>query len=129
LVELPIGEVFLQPAAPDSNYEGELNELGTVVTITLPDAITADTRWRNFADTGLVEARWQGEELVLRGLSPRELLNSSSDRLTLTDIDCCASCKFQRGQRCWNPDSPLFGFKVPPEGYCPAYERQTETPE
>ncbi|HCF30294.1 MAG TPA: hypothetical protein DEV81_24555 [Cyanobacteria bacterium UBA11049] len=128
LVELPIGEVFLQPAAPDSNYEGELNELGTVVTITLPDAITADTRWRNFADTGLVEARWQGEELVLRGLSPRELLNSSSDRVTLTDIDCCATCKFQRGQRCWNPDSPLFGFKVPPEGYCPAYERQTENP-
>jgi len=57
---LPIGEIFLQPAAPETNYEGELNELGTVVTITLPDAITADLCWR-FADTGLVEARCKGK--------------------------------------------------------------------
>lgn len=126
LVDLPIGDVFVQPAAPETNYEGELNELGTVVTITLPDAITADPRWRNFADTGLVEARWQGEDLVLRGLSPRELMNQSGDRLAWTDLNCCATCKFQRGQRCWNPESPLFGFKVTPDGYCPAYERQDE---
>ena len=126
LVDLPIGDVFVQPAAPETNYEGELNELGTVVTITLPDAITADPRWRNFADTGLVEARWQGEDLVLRGLSPRELMNQNGDRLAWTDLNCCATCKFQRGQRCWNPESPLFGFKVTPDGYCPAYERQEE---
>ncbi|MTJ32442.1 MBL fold metallo-hydrolase, partial [Aphanizomenon sp. UHCC 0183] len=74
LVELPIGETFLQPAAPETNYEGELTELGTVITITLPDTVTADPRWRQFADTGLIEARWQGEDLVLRGLSPRELV-------------------------------------------------------
>ncbi len=128
LVELPIGEIFLQPAAPETNYEGELNELGTVVTITLPDAITADPRWRNFADTGLVEARWQGDELVLRGLSPRELLNQGGDRFAWTDLNCCATCRFQRGQRCWNPDSPLFGFKVTPEGYCPVFERLREPP-
>lgn len=126
LVELPIGEMFLQPAAPEANYEGELNELETVVTITLPDAISADPRWRSFADTGLVSARWQGEELVLRGLSPREILNTSSDREPWTDLNCCAICKFHKGQRCWNPDSPLFGFKVTPEGYCPAFERKTE---
>jgi Cft2 family RNA processing exonuclease len=126
LVDLPIGDVFVQPAAPETNYEGELNELGTVVTITLPDAITADPRWRNFADTGLVEARWQGEDLVLRGLSPRELMNQNGDRLAWTDLSCCATCKFQRGQRCWNPESPLFGFKVTPDGYCPAYQRQEE---
>jgi len=42
----------------------------------LPDAITADPL-ALLADTGLVEA-WQ--ELVLRGLSERELLNQSSDR-------------------------------------------------
>ncbi|KJH70383.1 MBL fold metallo-hydrolase [Aliterella atlantica] len=124
LVELRIGEMFLQPPAPpETNYEGELNELGSVVTITLPEAITTEPRWRNFADTGLVEARWQGEELVLRGLSPRELLKSSSDRLSWTQLSCCGTCKFQRGQRCWNQASPLFGFKVPPEGYCPAFER------
>lgn len=123
LVDLPIGETFLQPAAPETNYEGELNELGTVVTITLPEAIIADPRWRAFADTGLVEARWQGEELVLRGLSQRELLNQSGDRSISQEISCCGTCRFQRGQRCWNQASPLFGFKVPPEGYCPAYER------
>lgn len=126
-MELPIGETFLQPAAPETNYEGELNELGTVVTITLPDAIIVDSRWRSFADTGLVEARWQGQELVLRGLSPRELLQSS-DRLIWADMKCCGTCRFQRGQRCGNPASPLFNFKVTPEGYCPAFERLSEIP-
>ncbi|PHM10486.1 MBL fold metallo-hydrolase [Nostoc sp. 'Peltigera malacea cyanobiont' DB3992] len=122
LVELPIGETFLQPAAPETNYEGELTELGTVITITLPNVITADPRWRQFADTGLIEARWQGEELVLRGLSQRELLNQNSDRYTWTDVDCCGTCRHQRGQRCWNPASPLYNFKVTLEGYCPAFE-------
>ncbi|NMF63407.1 MBL fold metallo-hydrolase [Brasilonema octagenarum] len=126
LVELPIGETFLQPAAPETNYEGELTELGTVVTITLPDAITADPRWRHFADTGLIEARWQGEDLVLRGLSQRELLNQNSDRFTWSDLECCGTCRHQRGQRCWNPASPLYNFKVTLEGYCPAFERNIE---
>lgn len=130
VVELPIGETFLQPAAPETNYEGELTELGTVITITLPDAITADPRWRQFADTGLIEARWQGEELVLRGLTQRELLNQNSlgvarqrNRFALSDLDCCGTCRHQRGQRCWNPASPLYNFKVTLEGYCPAFER------
>ncbi|MDF5708400.1 MAG: MBL fold metallo-hydrolase [Nostoc sp. S4] len=127
LVELPIGDTFLQPAAPETNYEGELTELGTVITITLPDAITADPRWQQFADTGLVEARWQGEELVLRGLSQRELLNQNSDRYTWTDVDCCGTCRHQRGQRCWNPASPLYNFKVTLEGYCPAFEPLTDS--
>ncbi|HBE18600.1 MAG TPA: hypothetical protein DEG17_12345 [Cyanobacteria bacterium UBA11149] len=123
LVELPIGETFIQPAPPtETNYEGELTELGTVVTITLPEAIAADTRWQDFADTGLVEARWQGEELVLRGLSQRELLNASSNFKMPANISCCANCRYQRGQRCWNPVSPLYAFKVTPEGYCPVFE-------
>ena len=127
LVELPIGETFLQPAAPETNYEGELTELGTVVTITLPDAITADPRWRQFADTGLIGARWQGEELVLRGLSQRELLNQNSDRYIWTSADCCGTCRHQRGQRCWNTASPLYNFKVTLEGYCPAFERNSDS--
>lgn len=126
IVDLPVGDTFIQPAAPETNYEGELNELGTVITITLPEAIIADPRWRVFADTGLVEARWQGEELVIRGLSQRELLNQTSERLIGSEVNCCATCKFQRGQRCWNQASPLFGFKVTPEGYCPVYERSSE---
>lgn len=129
LVELPVGETFLQPAAPETSYEGELTELGTVVTITLPDAITADARWHNFADTGLIEARWQGEELVLRGLPQWELLSQGSDRPTPIALDCCGNCQHYRGQRCWNQTSPLFGFKVTPEGYCPVFEPiQAEPP-
>ncbi|MBW4480393.1 MAG: MBL fold metallo-hydrolase [Tolypothrix brevis GSE-NOS-MK-07-07A] len=127
LVELPIGDTFLQPAAPETNYEGELTELGTVITITLPDAVTADPRWQQFGDTGLIEARWQGEELVLRGLSQRELLNQNSSSFIWSDVDCCGSCRHQRGQRCWNPASPLYNFKVTLEGYCPAFERLSES--
>jgi len=129
LVELPIGDTFLQPSAPDTNYQGELTELETVVTITFPDAVTTDPRWRQFADTGLVEARWQGEDLVLRGLSPRELVQQTSDRYTWSEIDCCGSCRYQRGQRCWNPASPLYNFKVTLEGYCPAFERVQNNPD
>lgn len=128
LVELPIGETFLQPAAPETNYEGELTELDTVVTITLPNSITADPRWKNLADTGLLEARWQGEELVLRGLPQRELLRQGGDRL-VDWVDgnsplrqCCLNCRHFRGQRCWNPNSPLYEFKVTPDGFCPAFE-------
>jgi len=123
LVELPIGEIFVQPAAPPAtNYEGELTELDTLVNITLPETIIADPRWQDFADTGLVEARWQGRELVLRGLSQRELLKESSNSRIPMNIDCCGTCRHQRGQRCWNQASPLYGFKVTPEGYCPVFE-------
>ena len=125
LVELPIGETFLQPDAPETNYGGELTELGTVITITLPDTLTTDPRWRQFADTGLIAARWQGEDLVLRGLSPRELLNSNSLRPHAGDVDCCGNCIHQRGQRCWNSAAPLYNFKVTLDGYCPAFERLT----
>ncbi|MBZ8183026.1 MBL fold metallo-hydrolase [Oscillatoria salina] len=123
LVELPIGDNFIQPAAPlETHYEGELNELADGVKINLPDSLTTDPRWNNFADTGLVEARWQGEELVLRGLSQRELLTQTSNAKMPIDIDCCGNCRHQRGQRCCNQASPLYGFKVTPEGYCPVYE-------
>ncbi|UKO99827.1 MBL fold metallo-hydrolase [Nostoc sp. UHCC 0870] len=121
-VELPIGDTFLQPAPPETNYQGEVTELDTIITITLPDAITGDPRWRQFADTGLIEARWQGEELVFRGLTQRELLNQNSDRFMMSDVDCCGTCRHQRGQRCWNPASPLYNFRVTLEGYCPAFE-------
>jgi Cft2 family RNA processing exonuclease len=128
LVELPIGETFLQPAAPETSYEGELTELNAIVTITLPDTVTADPRWPMLADTGLVEVRWQGDELVLRGVPQRELLQPSGDRL-LDWVDansplrsCCGNCRHFRGQRCWNSASPLFELKVTPEGFCPVFE-------
>ncbi len=122
-VELPIGDTFIQPAIlPEKNYQGELNELGTHVNISLPSDITNDPRWHDLADTGLIEGRWQGEELVLRGVSQRELLSQSHNYRIRVDVDSCAVCRYQRGQRCGNSLSPLYGFKVTPEGYCPVFE-------
>lgn len=123
LVELPVGETFVQPAPPETSYEGELTELESTVVITLPEAITGDRRWQNFADTGLISARWQGEELVLRGVPQRELLNTSGASRVPSEIDCCGTCRYYRGQRCRNSASPLFDFKVTPDGYCPVFER------
>ena len=122
LVELPIGETFIVPTLPETNYEGELTELGTEVIISLPQSITNDNRWPNFADTGIIEVRWQGEELVLRGLSQRELLSQTSDRFISPELDCCGNCLHYRGQRCSNPASALYGFKVTSDGYCPMFE-------
>ncbi len=127
-VELPIGETFLQPAPPEARYEGELTELATTVMVTLPNPITTDPRWQTFADTGLVEAYWQGDELVLRGLSPQELLNQDRESSLPLDLECCDNCQHYRGQRCWNQSSPLYGFKVTPEGYCPAFEFAVSPP-
>ncbi|MEB3358634.1 MAG: MBL fold metallo-hydrolase [Synechococcales bacterium] len=120
-IELTIGDTFIQPAPPETHYEGELTELKTTVLITMNKAIASDPRWKQFADTGLVEARWQGEDLVLRGLQQRELLNQADSMAPSTQVECCDNCSFYRGQRCWNQVSPLFGFKVTPEGYCPAF--------
>jgi Cft2 family RNA processing exonuclease len=127
IVDLPMGEKFIQPATPlPTYYEGEINEARGYITVTLPDNLNNDPRWNDFADTGLIEARWQGEELVLRGLSQRELLNHSNDLRTFSDVDCCSNCQHYRSQRCWNQISPLYGFKVTPEGYCPVFEPSIE---
>ena len=123
LVELPIGDRFVQPMTPQPvYYEGELNEIGTEIAITLPDTIDKDPRWSKLADTGIIEARWQGEELIIRGVSQRELLKSKKDVKISSDLDCCNRCLYYNSQRCWNQASPLYGFKVIPEGYCPVFE-------
>jgi Cft2 family RNA processing exonuclease len=119
-VELPIGETFLQPAPPETQYEGELTQYDTAINITIPDTIVTDPRWQHFADTGIIEARWQGEDLLLRGVPQRELL-TESEMLPSAGVECCGNCQHCRGQRCWNQASPLFGFKVTPDGYCPAF--------
>ena len=122
LLEFPICEQLIQTALPPpSTYEGELNELVAGVTITLSEQITRDPRWGRFSDTGLVEARWQGEELVLRGLSQRELMRQTG-KSRAGGGECCQVCCHFKNQRCWHSTSPLYGFKVMPEGYCPLYE-------
>ena len=123
LVELPIGDRFVQPKALQPiYYEGEINESGSQIALNLPHTISNDSRWQNIADTGIIQAHWQGNELVIRGVSQRELLNANSQARISSDLDCCNRCRYYSDRRCWNRASPLYGFKVIPEGYCPVFE-------
>lgn len=130
LVELPIGDRFMQPVTSigfgaegsiDTGYEGEITEEPAAVIISLPHTVTTDPRWYNLADTGLVEARWKGEELVLRGITAKQLLREAYSSKVDRTIACCANCRYQRGNRCGSEDSVLYGFKVTPTGVCPAF--------
>lgn len=122
-VELHIGDQFIQPAAPpETSYEGEVTEEEKIINIQLPYSIINDPRWHNFSDTGLVKARWQGEELVLRGLSQKEILRQTSDEKLPREIASCGNCRHRQRQHCRNPASPLYGFQVTPQGYCPVFE-------
>ncbi len=122
-VDLPVSTPFIQPkVAPKNNYEGELNETGAYITISLPDQINRDSRWQNFADTGLIEARWQGDELVLRGLSQRELLQQNSSLRRQLNTESCGNCRHYEDQICQNKYSPLQNYHVPIDGYCPLFE-------
>ncbi len=128
LVEMPIGEHFIQPAPPVSTfYEGEISEIDSAIAISLDDTIVQDPRWYQLADTGLIEARWQGDELVLRGISQRELRHQTNEEKRLDILDCCGNCLHYRHQRCWNNLSPLAGFRVTPEGHCPVFESLPES--
>jgi len=120
-VELPVGDAFIQPAPPDTRYIGEWNEADEGISLQLPETLRADPRWEQLADTGIIEARWQGDELVIRGMAQRELAQSIEHPLDL-ERECCQNCQFCRNHRCRNPASPLHGFRVSPEGYCPAFE-------
>ncbi len=68
-LELPIAPNFSRPALPDVSYEGELVETETEVLLSLPSEIKADPRWKKLSDLGMVSAQWQGNTLVIRGLS------------------------------------------------------------
>jgi Cft2 family RNA processing exonuclease len=127
-LELPVGEGLIQPIAPtvtNSFYEGEVHELEHEILVTLPQQLLKDPRWQSFGDTGLIEASWQGEMLVLRGISQRELLVQKHQTVE-PDFQGCANCRHYRGQRCWNQRSTLYGFKVTPDGYCPVFEAEME---
>jgi Cft2 family RNA processing exonuclease len=120
LVELPIGDTFLHAPPPtESTYEGELAAGSQFIHVSLPATVADDPRWQHFADTGLVEARWQGEELILRGVSARQLLNYPEK--VAEDLRCCGNCRYLRGQRCLNEESPLHGFKVTATGVCRSF--------
>ncbi|TAF57213.1 MAG: MBL fold metallo-hydrolase [Oscillatoriales cyanobacterium] len=110
-----------QAPLPVARYEGEVNEQRNQAMIVLPTEIQADLRWQKLADTGIVELRWQGEDLLIRGMLPSELLDNKRQGISL-EATCCANCVYCRGQQCRNPLSPLSDRRVSPEGYCPVFE-------
>ena len=126
LMPLPLAEAFWQPAPPSSNqYEGEVESTSAGIAMLLPKSLENDVRWAQLADTGIVEATWQGNQLVIRGLNQKELLKvgprpkSASAETEQT----CYHCRHLRGQRCRNTESPLVGLQVTSDGSCEAFER------
>ncbi|NEP15740.1 MAG: MBL fold metallo-hydrolase [Leptolyngbya sp. SIO4C1] len=119
-IEIMLESQFWQPAPPpETLYEGEVSVDQEAITLALPLEVTQDPRWHQFADTGVVEVRWQGDKLVMRGLSQAEMLTAPPKQR-----QACAYCRYQKQQRCRNADSPLFGRQVPPSGYCSKFEPQ-----
>ncbi|MEB3229157.1 MAG: MBL fold metallo-hydrolase [Synechocystis sp.] len=130
LVHLPIGDRFVQPSPPTpTTYEGEIHDLDSgdrlgnrEITIHLEGRISQDSRWPKLAETGILEARWQGDELILRGITQRDLIKQHQQSKGLENLDCCLNCRYFHNQYCWNQASPLVGRQVRADGYCPVYE-------
>ncbi len=124
-IDLPLAESFWQPAPPRENlYEGEVDASTEGVTLTLPTSLESDPRWLQLADTGIVEASWQGDQLVVRGLNQQELMQVTP-RDPAAAAQTCYYCRHLRGQRCRNPESPLVGLQVTSEGSCSVFERSS----
>ncbi|MEO1069471.1 MAG: MBL fold metallo-hydrolase, partial [Cyanobacteria bacterium J06638_6] len=123
-VEFPIGDRFIQPAAPEVVVEGEITQVDDSVLLLLPDDITTDPRWAALADTGLVQARWQGNELMIKGLNQRDLLRTVASSAPW-QLPSCQTCRYQREGRCLCAASPLYNRQVSPEGVCPEFEARS----
>lgn len=107
---------FWQPASSDDVlYEGEVSEVDGQIILTLPTTIAQDLRWAKFAETGLINIRWQGENLVLGGIPPDEIL---SGKAANPQVNTCSVCSYQKNSFCQCPNSPLFKRQVAPDGYC-----------
>ncbi|MGC1218785.1 MAG: MBL fold metallo-hydrolase [Phormidesmis sp.] len=129
-IDLPLASAFWQPAPPrDTLYEGELDVDAGGVQLRLPQSLKSDPRWAKLADTGIVEASWQGDQLVVRGLDQRELMQVSANKSAgkvvgnVAAEHTCYYCRHLRGQRCRNPESPLVGLQVTSDGTCAVFER------
>jgi Cft2 family RNA processing exonuclease len=120
-VELPIAEPPIGPSRslPETRYEGEVVETAADILISLPTEFATDPRWAGFADTGIVEAYWQDDRLILRGMSPAEIVGNR--RQTPEQERRCFNCQGYQNQRCTNPASALFQLQVTPDGYCLAF--------
>jgi Cft2 family RNA processing exonuclease len=126
-LEFPLG--LIQPSLDlktEATYEGEIQEEGQQVLLSFSAQIREDPRWRFFADTGVVVAHWQGENLVLRGMQQYDLFLKNPQGGTYNTVQGCLNCVSYRGQKCTNPKSPLYELRVAPDGYCPSYVPKTE---
>jgi Cft2 family RNA processing exonuclease len=120
LLELAIGKVPIPNAPAEVRYEGEVAETTAEVALSLPLDLTADPRWQAFAATGIVEAYWQGEALVLQGLSPSDVMGRiAAER---SHQSTCSQCRYYTARRCTHKISPLYGLAVTPDGCCPEFQ-------
>jgi hypothetical protein len=119
-VILPIGEAAIGSAIPETRYEGEVVETAAEILISLPPEFSTDPRWREFADTGIIEASWQDDRLILRGMHPTEI--APPRRPSSATARSCFHCAAYQSQRCTDPTSPLFQLQVTPDGYCLAFQ-------
>ena len=128
LLDFALGDRFLQPAPPDLMFEAEIMDVEEGVRLQLSDTLTADPRWRRLTDSGLVQVRWQGDELVLKGLSQRDLQRW----LGLEDappLQNCYHCRHRQGGRCGSITSPLYGMVVSPTASCQAFQPPAAEPQ
>jgi Cft2 family RNA processing exonuclease len=130
-VDLPIGDIFHQPHEPEVSYEGALLEAETDLTIALPRQILTSPHWLNFADTGVVEARWQGDALVIRGVSQIELRRRKVSKplggSELLKPNTCGTCLHYRRHVCAHPGSALYGLQLSAQESCDQYEPITSS--
>ncbi len=125
-IDLPLASEFWQPAPPRNTlYEGEVNASAGSVQVRLPQSLESDPRWMQLADTGVIEASWQGDQLVIRGLNQRELMQVTPKQARKNE-STCYYCRHLRGQRCRNPESPLVGLQVTSDGTCGVFERSAK---
>ena len=124
---LHLNTQFASPPPPqEATFEGTIGETEEQVTVQLPMTVTQDIRWQHFTETGIVEARWQGDQLVLRGLDPAELMGVSN-RLA-PDRTVCDNGRFDRQRHCQQPRSPLYGRQVAADGSCPEFKKRPAIP-
>jgi Cft2 family RNA processing exonuclease len=130
---LPIGEAAMTDRRsqtignpiPETRYEGEVVETAAEILISLPPEFSTDPRWRAFADTGIVEAYWQDDRLLLRGMPPAEI--APPRRPSSAIARSCLHCAAYQAQRCTQPASPLFQLQVTPDGICLAFQPAAAT--
>ncbi|MEB3250670.1 MAG: MBL fold metallo-hydrolase [Cyanobacteriota bacterium] len=124
-LDFALGDRFLQPAAPDLMVEAEIIDAEEGVRLQLPDTLTADPRWRRLTDSGLVQVRWQGDELVLKGLSQRDLQRWLGLE-DATPLQNCFHCRHRQAGRCSHIHSPLYGMVVSPTASCQVFRSAAE---